>query len=479
MKLARKFTITLVLGVMLVFGLETYLQTQRDLEHFELDTRIDQGLVAEAFRSATQTTWRLQGPRDARRLVEELNRTEPSVNLRWVSLDEPSTNPPRLTLEQREALERGELISMVAPDASGEERRITYGALPGAGGELLEVSESLAPQAAYILGTQLRVFLSAISGVGLSVLLAVFVGYGLVGRPVQQLRDAARRIGDGDLDHRVDLPQQDELGDLAIEINQMSGRLAEARSQLEAETEERVRAQEMLRHADRLSTVGQLASGVAHELGTPLNVVSGRARMIEADGLQPDERVRNARIIAEQADRMTGIIRQLLDFSRRRDPSLVPTDLRHLAAQTRELLASLARKRDVTLDVRLTEEALVARVDGSQIQQALTNLVMNAIQASDSGGTVMVTVVRGAEEEVGIQVYDEGHGISADDLPKLFDPFFTTKDVGEGTGLGLSVAYGLVHEHGGRIEVESEPEQGSRFTIWLPGCVELEERQVA
>ena len=476
MRLARKFTLILACGAALVFGLEGYLQTQRDLEHFERDTRADQSLVAHAFRSAAETSWHLQGPREARRLVEELNRAEPSIDLRWVA---PGGFPATLGPDQREALESGKLVSFVGPDEAGEERRFTYGALPGAGGSALEVSESLGPQEAHIFATQSQVFVSAMGGVVLSILVALFAGYGLVGRPVQALRDAARRIGEGELGHRVELRQDDELGDLADEINDMSARLLLARERLEKETQERIRAQEMLRHAERLSTVGQLASGVAHELGTPLNVVSGRARLIERGGDDPAERARGARIIAEQADRMTAIIRQLLDFSRRREPSLVAVDLRQVVGQTRDLLGSLARKRDVVLEAHVAEQPITARVDVGQIQQALTNLVMNAIQASSAKGRVLIGAVSGDAGEVGLQVYDEGSGIAPEDRARLFDPFFTTKEVGEGTGLGLSVTYGLVQEHGGRIEVESEPGQGSRFTIWLPGAPAAEEREVA
>jgi len=175
---------------------------------------------------------------------------------------------------------------------------------------------------------------------------------------------------------------------------------------------------------------------------------------------------------------ITAIIRQLLDFSRRRGPSLGPGDLRPLAGRTVELLASLARKRGVVIAVDAPEGAVTAQIDPGQIQQVLANLVVNGLQAMPSGGRLTLRLGRRyatppsdvdgpAGEYATITVEDQGDGIVQEDLPRIFEPFFTTKDVGEGTGLGLSVAYGIVREHGGWIDVESTPGAGSRFTCFL------------
>src|SRR5262249_25056718 len=172
------------------------------------------------------------------------------------------------------------------------------------------------------------------------------------------------------------------------------------------------------------------------------------------------------------------IIRHLLDFSRRKGPKLDVGDLREIAVQTTELLAAIGRSRAVTLEVGGGEETILAQVDRTQLQQALTNLVVNGIQASPRGGTVRITPGRavakppadsgGAERECAIlHVEDWGGGIAPPAWARLFEPFFTTKGVGEGTGLGLAVAYGIVRDHGGWIGVESTLGRGSRFTIYL------------
>jgi signal transduction histidine kinase len=315
------------------------------------------------------------------------------------------------------------------------------------------------------------------------------LGVWLVGRPIKTLINKARRVGAGDFSGRLHIPHAAEIGELATEMNLMSERLADAGKQLAAATTARIAAIEQLRHADRLSTVGKLASGIAHELGTPLNVVSGRAQLI-AESVQAGGADRiggaaildvtdNVRIIVEQTRRMSAIIRQLLDFARRRGARKASYDLRQLVAQTVSMLQPLAEKRGVALAIEATTAPASAQVDASQIQQVLTNIVVNAIQSMPKGGTVTISlrpssaqpppgaeVTEGARFEIAVR--DQGDGIAPEVLPHVFEPFFTTKAVGEATGLGLSVAYGIVQEHGGFITVESEPGQGSRFAIHLP-----------
>jgi signal transduction histidine kinase len=275
----------------------------------------------------------------------------------------------------------------------------------------------------------------------------------------------ARRVGAGDLSGRLALRQRDEIGELAQAINTMCDRLS--------------LTLEELRHADRLKVVGELASGVAHELGAPLNVVAARATKIWRRQASGNEIEQNARIIAEQADRMTAIVRQLLDFSRRRGPTTTVGDLYQIAEKALAMLAPLAARHQVKLTIAPSDGPVKARVDQNQMQQALTNIVVNGIQAMPNGGQLCVGIARqrvrpptdhpGSEGEyLCLSFEDEGEGIPADDLPHLFEPFFTTKKVGEGTGLGLALAHDIVRDHGGWIAVESRIGQGSRFSILLP-----------
>ncbi|HDR46522.1 MAG TPA: hypothetical protein ENN94_02360 [Geoalkalibacter subterraneus] len=198
--------------------------------------------------------------------------------------------------------------------------------------------------------------------------------------------------------------------------------------------------------------------------------------MIASGDLSPADAARNATIISEQASRMTTLMRQLLDFARRGSTRREPTSLEHLVRGVLDLLASSAGKKDVSVEIHADPELPQIPVDPAKMQQVVTNLILNGIQATPRGGRVEVELsYLKAEESNGMQsdmakivVQDTGPGIPPQHLDQLFEPFFTTKDVGEGTGLGLSIVYGIVEEHGGRIEVASPPGEGARFTLYLP-----------
>jgi two-component system, NtrC family, sensor kinase len=279
-------------------------------------------------------------------------------------------------------------------------------------------------------------------------------------------------VGTGDLTGPLQLGQRDELGQLATEINLMCERLAAERSARESATEQ-------LRHADRLTTVGKLASGLAHELGTPLNVVQGRARLISDREVEGDEIGTSARIVLEQAERMTALIRQLLDFARPRPLHKARLNATALVARVCELVGTIARKARVTLQQPPIDDSLRVEADEGQLHQVVTNLVINAIHAMPDGGPVELTV-RAVEQAppahvdststrwIVIDVRDHGVGMTDETRSRIFEPFFTTKEAGEGTGLGLSVSWGIVREHGGWIDVESAPGAGSTFHVFLP-----------
>lgn len=243
------------------------------------------------------------------------------------------------------------------------------------------------------------------------------------------------------------------------------------RAYVENERLGRRRVIEQLRHAERLNVVGKLAAGVAHELGTPLNVISTAAELLDADAAASPMTHASCRMIIEQSGRMAAIIRQLLDFGRRGGSDRTTTDLVSLVESTIALMRPLARKRHVELSLVVPKQSVAAAVNRLEIGQVLSNLVLNAMQAMPNGGRSVVRLEvereRGIEVAV-LSVSDEGSGIRPEDVPRVFDPFFTTKDVGEGTGLGLSVTYGIVSDHGGRVNVETEWGHGSCFTVVLP-----------
>lgn len=461
MKLVRKLTTALLLAMTVVLALYGYLSASQEQAFLEGEVERHQKVMGNVLALAMGEVISTSGDGPAQRLMETVDRNDPAVRLRW------------LGREVQEGQE-GE-----GPTGLSAHRHVTMVPIVGPKGVAgrLEISESLESEDNHVRATVWR---TAITTLALAILgggLAALLGGVLVGRPIQALADKARRIGQGDLGGPLVLAGGDELGFLAGEMNAMCERLSAARVELDKETAAKSATLDQLRHADRLNTVGKLASGIAHELGTPLNVVVGRAKMIARREVAGEDAVSNAGIIVEQVDRMIAIIRQLLDFARRRRAEKASADLSQVAAQTVGLLRPLAQKRGVTIAPPTGEGRAAVHV--GQIQQVLTNLVMNAAHASPQGSSIEVEVGRvrrAPPPEVGggeadfttLAVQDHGTGIGPDHLPHVFEPFFTTKDVGEGTGLGLSVAFGIVQDHGGFIEVQSELGRGSRFTIHLP-----------
>lgn len=299
--------------------------------------------------------------------------------------------------------------------------------------------------------------------------LAAILGGVLIGRPLGRIVAQAHRIGQGDLSQRLRATRTDEIGMLKRELNAMCDRLVEAHARIDEESTARIETLEKLRHLDRLRTVGTIASGIAHELGTPLNILLLRGQSLakgELDG--PDARDAGVAVV-NQVQKMSAIVRQLLDFARTHGAAAATrreVDLAEVAQHASSLLVSMAKKHGVTISVEAKERLLV-QADFRQIEQALTNLIVNAIQAMPKGGRLDVRAFRESGAVV-IEVDDEGEGMPEDVRAKVFDPFFTTKLDGHGTGLGLHVARGIVEEHGGTIRVGPERERGTKFTLRLP-----------
>jgi signal transduction histidine kinase len=219
--------------------------------------------------------------------------------------------------------------------------------------------------------------------------------------------------------------------------------------------------------ADRLITVGVMATEIAHEVGTPLAVVRGRAEQI-IRGLGSGPAVENLGVIIKHVDQISTTLRQLLDFSRRSPLDKRSVDLALVVERTRELLQLKIEARNLQLEIALSEELPMITADPDQLQQVLVNLLLNACDASVMGGSVHLSARRAPNDMVLIQVLDHGCGISPEDLELVFDPFFTTKPRGEGTGLGLSITAGIVRNHAGQIDLASLPGDGTTVKVLWP-----------
>ncbi|MBI4402203.1 MAG: PAS domain S-box protein [Nitrospirae bacterium] len=232
------------------------------------------------------------------------------------------------------------------------------------------------------------------------------------------------------------------------------------------EITERKRLEAQLRHTERLAELGTLASGMAHEIGTPMNVILGRAEYLMQRTQEPAMKKGLETIIA-QVERITKIMNQLLTFARRRPTARQPMDIRKTIEDSLEVVQERFRRHNIHIETDFEDSMPLVYADPDQMSQVLLNLVINAVHAMPEGGTLRLGLGL-AGGQARMTVADTGHGIPKEDLPKIFDPFFTTKEAGKGTGLGLTVVHGIMQEHGGSIEVESEPGRGTTFTLTLP-----------
>ena len=484
MTIAGKFTLALLACVVVAVTAYAVVAVREELTRTETDLAEYEASTAHALRPAIRDVWLHDGEGRALELIREERERLRSLDVRWVSLGEDATveTRPRVPVSRLAALRDGQDVVVVDRDYEGQGAIFTYVPVrvPVSSPVALEVSRSLANH-----GAVRRAVVRNAAATGLLVavasgLVTSLLGLVLVGRPLAELVSQARHVGEGDLTYRIATRRKDEVAVLAREMNRMCERLRDSHENERAQAEAKTRALAQLRHADRLATVGRLAAGLAHELGTPLNVVLARGKQMAGAGtLAPSEVSDKARIIVEQAERMTKLIRQLLDFARKRELEPTDVDLRDLVTRAAKLLDPIARKGGLALDVTGDPGPVMARVDLEQMTQVVMNLVMNAVHASSPGGAISIKLDRAravppAEDGRGelpctrIAVRDEGAGIPPEALPHIFEPFFTTKDIGEGTGLGLSVAYGIVKDHGGWIDVASRPGEGSAFTVWLP-----------
>jgi signal transduction histidine kinase len=465
-RLSLKISAATALAICAVLIAYGYTRVSREISLYESDVESDHRLLGRAVAIIASAATDRVGAERALEIVADLNFRESRVEIKWVS--DPSAPPTaKATTVRRETSEKEStvLVTRVSARVAG----------PG----YIELRESLEPIAQYADETFGRVAFITLALIVSSSAIIFVLGWLLLGRPLRLVMAQAVRIGTGELSSRLHLRQRDEMGELASAMNRMSERLAKSQELANLESSGRIAALEQLRHADRLTTVGKLASGVAHELGTPLNVVAARAQMIERAESEGVAAQNDARIIREQAARMTRIIRELLDFARARKPEIGVHDVEAIASTALEMLSSIANRHGVTLSLVRGDQPVMARVDASQIQQVVTNLVMNAIHAQPKGGQVRLRATAhcpplpdqpslAREHYVCLVVEDEGAGITPDVMERMFEPFFTTKDVGEGTGLGLSVVYGMVKEHGGAIGVSSLPERGTTVYVALP-----------
>ncbi len=331
--------------------------------------------------------------------------------------------------------------------------------------------------------------------------------------PIRRLLTATERIAAGDLDQRVSVPGGAEIADLAGAFNRMVDALREKRDDIERHVKSLEEINRELHSArlevirsEKMASVGLLAAGTAHEIGTPLSAIMGYAGILHDEFRDDPVKADYLKRIEAESERIDRIVRGLLDYARPNPSVFDETDVAQVIVSTLDMLEGQGALKHLEKLLELEKGLPPVYADSHQLRQVFTNLVINARDAMPDGGMltfragmracvagpdvaapqatgaamgrrkgdfggVFMASFRENDLMVKIEIIDNGKGIEPENLERIFDPFFTTKEPGQGTGLGLAISARIIDSFGGRITVESETGKGSRFTVWLPAMV--------
>jgi signal transduction histidine kinase len=360
----------------------------------------------------------------------------------------------------RETLERLNALANSADTTSEQQRLQLESDLRQFGAEIVTQASNIVDQERLRIRTWLRT--SMVIAVAALVIILFFVAIiaafitRQIIRPFGRFERYTQRIAAGDFSLiKPARKYRDEFTNLAIALNHM---LREIK-----------RHEDQLIQSRKLAAIGNLTAGIAHELNNPLNNISITAEALidEYDDWNRDEKLKMLRTIAEQVERAGATVANLLDFTRRDASLFEAIAINDVITRTTNIVANEMTLNNVKLELDLASNLPKVNANAHNLQQVFLNLFLNAIQAMPDGGTLTVTSYV-EDDLLKVDVRDTGVGIPAEHRDKIFDPFFTTKEVGEGTGLGLSVSYGIMKRHHGQLTVTSEAGQGSTFSIALP-----------
>jgi two-component system NtrC family sensor kinase len=498
LSLRARLSLSAALVVAVVVGLTTFLQARIVGRTVEAEAVNGAAAIALGVSADLGEHVSLPTTAELQDLLADYRKAVPAVRSLTVTAagDEPSAviasteaPPASRALELGEqAVARGDLVTyadaqvglhFVAVPLEHQHRR--YGAVVAAVG--MDALERVRDQ------TRVAAFVFATSAILALVLALDLVGRRLVHRPLRVLLDTMQRASAGDLQARAPRQRADEIGSVAEGLNAMLDRMSgfnetlrseverataelrEANRELLATAQRLFAARRELAASQRLALAGQMAASVAHQIGTPLNVISGHVQILRAELPEGSAGAERLGTVQEQIARVTAIVQSLLDRTRRPPPRLHPIATGLLLEGVAELVRPTLRGRSIELVLELEPGVPAVAVDRDQIEQALLNLITNAIDAMPDGGRLELGA-RLEGDSVALSVGDTGGGIAPEDLSRVFEPLFTTKPQGRGTGLGLPIVREVISAHGGTVLLEGRADGGTRATIRLPACPE-------
>ena len=354
-------------------------------------------------------------------------------------------------------LRRGDL-GFEGENTNGDQLRIMTSTLTTDKGKRSIVVVISMDRLQHIKDSVSRVRLATLIGVGVGLILLIAWYSRRATRPIAQLAEGARRVAIGDLDFDVPVVRRDEIGNLSQTFNEM---IADLRRKKDLE--------EQLRRVEQSAVVGRLASGIAHEIRNPLNFINLSIDHLRASFAQGGEPASILAMIKDEIGRLNRMVNDFLSYGRPARLKVRDVDLRLLIGELVTLLTAQATEQVVAIEVAVEGDGTTTiQGDPEQLKTCFSNLMINAIQAMPAGGKLTVTL-RPSEEEMKIDVADTGAGIPPGELEQIFEPYYSTKETG--IGLGLPLTRKIIEEHGGSIEVTSEPAVGATFTVTLPRVI--------
>ena len=492
--LTARLVLLLMLVLLAITGLADYVRLSRERDRLAAVTMTDQRIFTDTLALAVRrNVSRGRTTEELQELLEDIRRRPGLV---WAVIYDPrgrrvagaagSAEAPGQAdrIVERALASRAPVSETFMEPGGTVLRSIRPLRWPDGGTAAVEVRQSLRSVDREFERAVRESVVSRVAVLGLFVLLMVVVTRWSVARPIAALIRGARAVQSGDLTQRIETRGTTELRQLADEFNRMAESLEEAQRALVAQSEERVRLEREVEQAQKLAAVGLLAAEVAHELGTPLNVISGRAEALSRS-LPPDAPGRrHVELIQAQTERIARIVRDLLDHARPRRPELRVQALQPLLARVVDLVDARFRAKGVRIALDPTRPEAQVLADPDQLNQVFVNLLANALDAAAPGTVVRISggpepllpaagrhgVVRGKVEPpfVAVHVLDEGPGLTEDEMSRVFQPFFSTKRRGQGTGLGLPIVEEIVRAHRGEVEILSVPGAGTEVVVRLP-----------
>ncbi|WP_231383563.1 sensor histidine kinase [Methylobacter luteus] len=486
MSVIYKLTFSLFVLTLIVFGIYGTYQLRTESQDLRDDVEKETRLLAHSLLVSVENAIRDQQMEDVQKLLQQLERLKPSIDV-------------RIYIQNRNVI-RSDAKSVVWPEKvkealyqaalDGETKQFYFPAdepdflvlslpfnkastdMPGN----LAVVRSLQKMKEDLSKTKTYILLSFFSLILFTSLLCFFLGHIYISRPLRELRQAMLAFRNSrEPPEPLPTTGNDELSSVTQEFNRMTAQLFSAYRRLEAETQQRRQLQRALQNADKMITIGQLSAGLAHEIGSPLQIINGRARALAGGGEDLKEVQRIASILVDQTDRITRIVQRLLEFAPRPSSEPVLCNVIRAIAEVIDMLGFEARRQGVIMTYTHPETLPLLLINKDGIQQIVLNLLSNALAAIVGTGSITVDLSQDsiiyADNEIPalrLTVSDTGTGIAPEHLPYLFEPYFTTRSKQGGTGLGLAVVKTLVTEMGGSVIAETESGNGSRFILHLP-----------